>query len=189
MTRIAAFFAAAAAVLAAAQASDVTPSRAVGQTHSCAAFYPDASRRIWETGDVLIRYDVAADGKIGNISVVRPSGAERLDQAAVACVDNAWRNTPALQDGKPVASPGHEAIVRFSMAPPDTAEAYISRGYARANRGDLDGAVADFSAAIALAPKSAAGYSARAAAYDHLGKRVLARFDYDTAKTLSAATH
>src|SRR5579871_2020477 len=42
----------------------VTPSQALGRTHDCASYYPDVSRRLNETGDVLIHYDVGVDGAI-----------------------------------------------------------------------------------------------------------------------------
>jgi len=91
------------------------PSRAIGETHDCAEFYPSESRMIDEAGDVLVGYDVAATGVITNVHLVRTSGSERLDQAAIVCVSTRWRNTPAMQGGKPVASPNHQAIIRFSL--------------------------------------------------------------------------
>ncbi|HEY0301321.1 MAG TPA: energy transducer TonB, partial [Rhizomicrobium sp.] len=94
-----------------AAAPDIEPSRAVGGTHDCAAYYPDISRMLSESGDVQVGYDVAADGAISNVKVVRSSGFERLDRAAVQCVSRNWRNTPARRNGVPVASPDHPAII------------------------------------------------------------------------------
>ncbi|MBL6937121.1 MAG: TonB family protein [Alphaproteobacteria bacterium] len=91
------------------------PARAIGDTHDCTEFYPSESRATGESGDVLVGYDIAANGVIMNVRVVRTSGSDRLDQAAVVCVGTRWRNWPAMQGGKPVASPGHQAIVRFSL--------------------------------------------------------------------------
>ncbi len=93
----------------------VTPSKAVGRTHDCATYYPDLSRRLSESGDVLVHYDVGVDGSISNVGVSKSSGSERLDNAAVSCVSSRWRNTPAMQGNTPVASPDHQAIVRFSL--------------------------------------------------------------------------
>ncbi|MEI9885976.1 MAG: energy transducer TonB [Rhizomicrobium sp.] len=93
----------------------ISPSKAVGRTHDCATYYPDLSRRLNESGDVLIHYDVGIDGAISNVGVSKSSGSERLDNAAVSCVSSRWRNTPAMQGTQPVASPGHQAIVRFSL--------------------------------------------------------------------------
>jgi len=47
--------------------------------------------------------------------VPKSSGSDRLDQAAVSCVSSRWRNTPAMNGDTPVASPNHQAIVRFSL--------------------------------------------------------------------------
>jgi protein TonB len=93
----------------------IMPSKAVGHTHDCATFYPDLSRRLDESGDVLVHYDVGADGSITNVGVSKSSGSDRLDQAAVSCVSTRWRNTPAMNGDTPVASPNHDAIVRFSL--------------------------------------------------------------------------
>jgi protein TonB len=93
----------------------VTPSKAVGRSHDCTSTYPDLSRRLNESGDVLVGYDVGSDGAITNVHIAKSSGSDRLDQAAVSCVSSKWRNTPAMQGDTPVASPGHQAIVRYSL--------------------------------------------------------------------------
>ena len=59
--------------------------------------------------------DAQIDGSISNVHVAKSSGSERLDSAAVSCVSSKWRNTPAMQGDTPVASPGHQAIVRYSL--------------------------------------------------------------------------
>ena len=92
-----------------------TPSRAVGGTHHCSDYYPDLSRRLNESGDVLVRYDVEADGTLSNIKVEHSSGFERLDRAALQCVTQRWRNTPARLGGIAVGSPYHQAIIRFTL--------------------------------------------------------------------------
>jgi periplasmic protein TonB len=93
----------------------VTPSQALGRTHDCASFYPDLSKRLNESGDVLVHYDVGVDGAISNVGISKSSGSDRLDQAAVSCVSTRWRNKPAMNGDTAVASPGHEAIVRFTL--------------------------------------------------------------------------
>ena len=100
-------------------ASDVTPSRAIDGTHNCAGYYPDSARRANESGDVLVGYDVAADGAISNVTVVKSSGFADLDGAARACVSQHWRNAPAMKAGVAVASPAHRAIIRFTLRRPD----------------------------------------------------------------------
>ena len=97
---------------------NASPSRAVGDTHNCSAFYPEESLKVQETGDVLVRYDVGADGGVSNVRIGTSSGSPRLDEAAILCVSIAWRNTPAMIGKVPVASPGHQAIVRFNIDAP-----------------------------------------------------------------------
>jgi len=93
----------------------ITPSKAVGRTHDCQGSMPELSRRLNETGNVLIHYDVGVDGSISNVGVSKSSGSERLDNAAVQCVSTKWRNTPAMQGDTPVASPGHQALIQFQL--------------------------------------------------------------------------
>ncbi|MEJ0028495.1 MAG: energy transducer TonB [Rhizomicrobium sp.] len=97
------------------QAPVVTPSKAVGRTHDCQSYYPPLAAKLNETGNVLIHYDVGADGSISNVGIVKSSGSDRLDQAAVNCVSSKWRNTPAMQGDTPVATPGHQAIIQFKL--------------------------------------------------------------------------
>jgi protein TonB len=93
----------------------VTPAKAVGRTHDCQSYYPDLSRRLNESGNVLIHYDVGVDGAITNVGVAKSSGSDRLDQAAVSCVSSKWKDTPAMQGNTPVASPGHQALIQFTL--------------------------------------------------------------------------
>lgn len=86
----------------------------VGSTHNCDSYYPPISQRLAQTGNVRVRYTVGADGRIRDVVVVQSSGYMPLDQAAIQCVQQRWRNTPALVGGKPVESTS-EAIVSFKM--------------------------------------------------------------------------
>jgi protein TonB len=92
-----------------------TRSLPVGDTHNCASFYPPESLHASEAGSVVVGYDVGADGAIGNVHLVKTSGFDRLDQAALTCARQAWRNTPAMKGTDPVASPGHLSIVTFAV--------------------------------------------------------------------------
>jgi protein TonB len=92
-----------------------TPAKAVGRTHNCDSFYPSLSSRLNETGNVTVHYDVGVDGEITNVGIAKSSGSDRLDQAAVSCVSTKWKDTPAMQGNTPVASPGHQAIVQFTL--------------------------------------------------------------------------
>jgi protein TonB len=48
--------------------------------------YPQQSRRLGEEGQVLIRVQVSADGKVLSVELKQSSGFERLDQAALKAV-------------------------------------------------------------------------------------------------------
>ncbi len=98
-----------------ARSDTVTPSRAVGRTHDCSGYYPDTARRLNQSGDVMIRYDVAADGTVSHVTLTRSSGHPELDEAAIVCVLQHWRNTPATRGRVAVASPNHQAIIRFFL--------------------------------------------------------------------------
>lgn len=63
--------------------------------------YPRASLRRGETGEVLLRIHVGSNGRTEAVDVVRSSGFERLDRAAVSAVRR-WRFEPAMRDGQPV---------------------------------------------------------------------------------------
>lgn len=58
--------------------------------------YPALSRRNGETGRVLLRVQVGADGLPKNISIAESSNFSRLDEAAIAAVKR-WRFIPAKQ--------------------------------------------------------------------------------------------
>ena len=59
--------------------------RPVGRTHDCASYYPDLSRRLNESGDVLVHYDVGVDGAITNVGVseVERFGSSRSGRGLV----------------------------------------------------------------------------------------------------------
>jgi len=128
----------------------------------------------------------ASDGVIGNVAVVKSSGAARLDAAAVACVREKWRDTPALQGDTPVPSPGHVAAILFSVEAPSEAADFVERGMARESIGDHAGAIADFTTAIGSDPKNPAAYEARAHSYAAQGDRARATADLREAKELDA---
>jgi periplasmic protein TonB len=66
----------------------------------CGPDYPDVSRRFEETGSVLVRALVDADGVPSQTVVERSSGFERLDKAAIAAV-SCFRFTPGSIGGSP----------------------------------------------------------------------------------------
>ena len=64
------------------------------------------------------------------------------------------------------------------------ADGYANRGIVRTRKGDLTGAVADLSKAIALKPNGPISYRARATAYRKQGKTDLANADDSKAAEL-----
>jgi periplasmic protein TonB len=60
--------------------------------------YPPASIRDGEEGQVLVRMQIAATGRVCAVEVVHSSGFPRLDEAAVSAV-RAWRFAP-MTDGR-----------------------------------------------------------------------------------------
>ncbi|VXB30925.1 Protein TonB [Luteimonas sp. 9C] len=75
--------------------------------------YPRASMRRGERGDVVLRVQVGADGRVDAVDVVSSSQHRRLDRAAMSAVRR-WRFEPAMRDGQPVAG---ELRIPFSFAP------------------------------------------------------------------------
>jgi len=63
--------------------------------------YPALSRRLGESGKVMLRVEIAADGRIDSARVISGSGYRRLDEAARSAVAG-WRCNPPLRDGRPV---------------------------------------------------------------------------------------
>lgn len=76
--------------------------------------YPNASRRMSETGRVVLRVLVSSTGTPDKVELGTTSGFERLDTAALETVRN-WKFVPAHQAGKPVAAWVQVPIV-FSLA-------------------------------------------------------------------------
>jgi len=97
------------------------PARAIGHTHDCSGYYPASAQRLNLSGSVIIGYDVQSDGRLTHIAVRRSSGVAELDRAALKCVSERWRDSPATRDGVAVASPNHQAMIQFELqdsAPP-----------------------------------------------------------------------
>ena len=65
-------------------------------------FYPNASKRAGEEGNVEVLVHVAEDGKVDDVKVQKSSGFPRLDEGALTYAKT-WRLLPGTRDGKPVA--------------------------------------------------------------------------------------
>jgi periplasmic protein TonB len=76
------------------------------------AVYSEDARRQGITGEVLLSIVIEADGRVGNVRVVRGLGAG-LDERAVAAVRE-WQFAPARRLGTPVAVTV-EVVVSFNL--------------------------------------------------------------------------
>lgn len=94
----------AAAAVAAAPAAPVVqpPSSDADYLHNPKPAYPSMSRRLGETGKVVVRTLIGADGVAQQAEVLRSSGFERLDRAAVETALK-WRYVPGKRAGIPEA--------------------------------------------------------------------------------------
>ncbi|MFH4354384.1 MAG: energy transducer TonB [Neisseriaceae bacterium] len=66
--------------------------------------YPIESRRKGEAGSVRLRVEVLADGRKGDIQLVKSSGYTALDQAALNTVRKEYQFKPAMKDGNAIVS-------------------------------------------------------------------------------------
>jgi protein TonB len=76
--------------------------------------YPPASRRAGEAGTVELRCFVQESGKCTEVTIVKSSGFDKLDEAAVKEVQRNWKFVPGKEDGKPVAM-WHTFAVTFRL--------------------------------------------------------------------------
>jgi len=65
--------------------------------------YPKTARKRGYEGKVKLKVFVLANGKVGNIEVVSPSGYEILDQSALEAV-RSWVFVPGRENGKEISS-------------------------------------------------------------------------------------
>jgi len=78
------------------------PSTDADYLHNPKPAYPAMSRRLGETGKVVVRTLIGADGVAQQAEVLRSSGFERLDRAAVETALK-WRYVPGKRSGIPEA--------------------------------------------------------------------------------------
>jgi protein TonB len=98
-------------VAAAAPVAPKAPERSVVKTlpstqgkgaHITQPEYPPASRRAGEAGTVTLAAYVLETGRVGEVKIVKSSGFDKLDDAALKEVQRNWRFVPGKEDGKPV---------------------------------------------------------------------------------------
>ena len=76
--------------------------------------YPPQAKADQIEGKVTVRYDVSAEGVIGNIEIVDSNPPGVFDEAVLAYV-RTWRFAPATKNGKPVEEKGLESTVTLSL--------------------------------------------------------------------------
>lgn len=77
------------------------PATAVEYVDAPSPTYPAASRRLNESGRVLIRVEIDTQGRARQVQLTRSSGSSRLDEAALAAV-RAARFKPYTENGQPL---------------------------------------------------------------------------------------
>lgn len=75
--------------------------------------YPADALRNGETGKVVVRIEVGADGEPTDVTIVSRSGSRSLDRAAVQAAKR-WRFRPAQQNGRAVAA-AVEVPIAFTL--------------------------------------------------------------------------
>jgi protein TonB len=76
------------------------PSSDAEHLHNPQPVYPALSQRLGESGHVILRVFIQADGSPKDIQVHQSSGFARLDQAAMTAVAT-WRFVPGKESGQP----------------------------------------------------------------------------------------
>lgn len=76
--------------------------------------YPAAAKADGIEGVVVVRYGVAADGRVIDARVDSATPQGIFEAAALAAV-RSWRYNPALRDGQPVAVDNVVSTLRFEL--------------------------------------------------------------------------
>ncbi|MEM7007942.1 MAG: energy transducer TonB [Thermodesulfobacteriota bacterium] len=71
--------------------------------HNPKPYYPRSARKRGYEGEVKLKVLVLADGRVGDIEVLRPSGHQILDDSALDAVKN-WIFVPGKENGKEISS-------------------------------------------------------------------------------------
>lgn len=91
----------------------VPPQADASQLNNPAPLYPAQSRRLRETGVVILEVLVKADGSLGDLRLKTSSGYDRLDESALRAVKS-WRFVPAKR-GNEAIDFWYELPIEFSL--------------------------------------------------------------------------
>jgi curved DNA-binding protein CbpA/Tfp pilus assembly protein PilF len=114
----------------------------------------------------------AADG------VVAERARQRLNDMSAAA--------PPIKEHTPAAIAANDSQPKDVADPPDAAY-HMKRGLLRSRNGDIDGAIADYDAAIALEPGNALAHSHRGSSWGGKGDRDRALADFELALRIDPA--
>jgi len=92
------------------------PPRANSEKPSDPIQYPPISRRLAEQGAVIVAYTIGADGEVSDMKVVKSSGYQRLDDAAIASAQT-LHYIPQKIGGVAIAI-RKDRNYKFHLAPP-----------------------------------------------------------------------
>ncbi len=84
--------------------------------HSCLPYYPAMAMRMNQQGAVTVDVGVSPQGAVTDVRVVKSSGFDALDDAAVNCAkERLYR--PAIRNGVPIAGQS-QATIKFALGEP-----------------------------------------------------------------------
>ena len=81
----------------------VQPSTSAAHLNNPAPTYPAMSKRLGESGRVVVRVLIGPDGRAQDARIHRSSGFDRLDQVALETARDRWRYVPGTRNGVPEA--------------------------------------------------------------------------------------
>ena len=85
--------------------------------------YPQEARERGVEGEVAVRYDVSAAGRVVNARVVRSQPRGIFDEAALAAV-RSWQFNAPIVDGEPTPARNRQSTVTFKLSNGDEYEGY-----------------------------------------------------------------
>jgi len=83
---------------------------ALSRPENCRDDYPFFARIFGDEGTTELAFTVMADGTVSGVKVSKSSGSDRLDDAAVDCVQR-WHYRPGIKDDQLVDSPMTVSVV------------------------------------------------------------------------------
>ncbi len=86
-----------------APAAVVPPSSSAAYLNNPPPPYPAMSKRLGESGRVVVRVLIGTDGRAQDARIQRSSGFDRLDQVALETARDRWRYVPGTRNGVPEA--------------------------------------------------------------------------------------